>query len=123
MAGESFRVDVWRISQLADDSVGGANVTGTVVYAGLPARIVTTPEEMLLVQQGLETLRTFQVRLRPGTVDVRENDEIEFTFPATGHFYGKKFRVIGVSFSGMTPHDPRGQLVLTVNRSEEAHSG
>ncbi|RMD59249.1 hypothetical protein D6833_11720 [Candidatus Parcubacteria bacterium] len=123
MAGETFRVDVWRFTQLTDDSVGGANITGTVVYAGVPARIVSVPEEMLLLQQGAETLRTFRVRLQRGILDVRENDEILFTFPPTGHFYNKKFRVIGVNFSGMSPYDPRSQLMLTVDRSERAHSG
>jgi hypothetical protein len=57
--GMNNRVRIWRIDYDSDDIVGGAMPTGTVAHSNVHARVEANPEDQLLLQQGLETVRTF----------------------------------------------------------------
>jgi hypothetical protein len=57
--GMTTRVRIHRYSYDEDDAVGGAMPTGTVLHSNVHARIEANPEDQLLLQQGLETIRTF----------------------------------------------------------------
>ena len=120
-AGMNRRCDIYHFTFPTDDSVGGALPTGTVSYWNVPIRMQENPPNQLLVQQGLETLRTFSANVVPGTLNIYERDEIKITKPLDDMFYGKFFRVIGVRYSDLNPRDPRAYLMITLVRSDIAH--
>ncbi len=122
MAGLNCRVDIYRINYGDDDDVGGAVTTGTVQYQGISARIQPSSPEQLLLQQGLETNRTFQATIVPGTLTIHERDEIEVVQPTDHAYYGDRFRVIGVQASDLNRRDPRNYMILHLSRSVRAHS-
>jgi hypothetical protein len=121
MAGDNIRVTVWRMSDSSDDRVGGAVITGSSVYTGVPARIEQEPANQLLAQQGLETLHMFKMRIIPGTITIYERDEIEVTHPFDHHYFGQRFRVNGVMYSSNSPRDPRNYIMLNLTRSDRYH--
>jgi len=119
-AGLHFRVDVWRTNYSSDDIVGGAVVTGTYVYNDVQARMQGNRPEQVLLQQGLETEKTFNLIVIPGTLDIRERDEIRVSQPGNHVYYGRKFRVIGVLYSD-NAQDRNGYIMLSVSRSVRSH--
>jgi hypothetical protein len=122
VAGLNFRINVWRINYNPDDAIGGAVITGTLVYTDLQARMQANRDVQALLQQGLETDRTFNLVLIPGTLDVRERDEIEVCQPIEHQYYGRRFRIRSVSYSDHNPRDPRNYLMITVSRSVTSHA-
>ena len=121
-AGYNVWLNIWRITFPSDNVVGGSQPSGTVVYSHVPARFQANPEEQLLLQQGLETQRTFKATLGPGTLDIYERDEVEVTHPFDHHYFGDRFRIISVSYSDHNPRDPRNYLMLTLRRIVRAQS-
>lgn len=97
-------------------------LTGTVTYWNVPLRMQQNPDQQLLLQQGLETQKTFTGVVIPGTMDIRERDELEITSPRDDHYYGDRFRIVGVQYSDLNPRDPRNYLMLSMVRSERAHA-
>lgn len=121
-AGLNIRVDIIRISNDPDDVVGGAQVTGTVVYQDIAARMQANKEEQLLLQQGLQTMRTYNMVIVPGTLDINERDEVQVVKPTDHPDYGNRFRIVGVRKSDHLPRDPRNYAMLALTRSVEAHA-
>ena len=122
-AGMNIRVKVWRMNTTSvDDRVGGAIITGTNVYNSVMARIDEVPAQMVLVQQGLETLTIFRMTIMPGTLTIYERDEVEVVQPRDHYFYGDRFRVKGVTIPSHNPRDPRNYMTLLLTRSERMHS-
>lgn len=121
VAGLNTRVRIWRMDDIADDIVGGARISGTVAYDYVRARIEANPEEQLLLQQGLETNRTFNALVVPGTLDIRERDELEIVRPYDHVYYGQRFRIIGIQFSSMDKSNPNNYARLSLTRSVRAH--
>ena len=123
MLGLNKRARIWRINYASDDSVGGAVVTGTIAHADIQCRFQEQPADRLLIQQqGLQTRQIYQATVQPGTLDIRERDEFELTQPPDDPHFGKRFRIILSRHSNFTPRDPRAYIILTLVRSEEAHS-
>lgn len=122
LAGLNCRIDIWRVGYGDDDAVGGAMVTGTVQYQNILARVQPSPPEQLLLQQGLETERTFRATIVPGTLTIYERDEIEVVQPTDHAYYGDRFRVIGIQISDLNRRDPRNYMILHLSRSVRAHS-
>jgi len=122
VAGLNSECRIWRIEVDADDAVGGALITGTVVYDYLPIRLQAVPEEQLLMQQGLQTIRTFTAILQPGTLDIRERDELEIIDPYDDIYYGVRFRITSVTYSSHNQRDPRNFIRLGMIRNIRAHS-
>lgn len=120
-AGLNMRFDIYRIDWDADDIVGGAMVTGTCVYENVMGRFQTRPRQQLLLQQGLETERTFSAVIIPGTLDIRERDEVTVVEPYDSVYHNTRFRIVGVSYSDHNPRDPRNYIMLDLVRSVEAH--
>lgn len=121
-AGLNQRVKIWRMVNYSDDEVGGAQVTGTVVYENVLARIDSKHPEQQLLQQGYETIKTFTAILVPGTLDIRERDELEVTQPVDDVEFGWRYRIIGVQYSTHNRRDPRNYLMLNMVRSTRAHT-
>ena len=121
VAGLNAFALIRKIAQGADDSAGGSIVTGTVVHENVGIRIQQQPEEPLLLQQGVEILKTFTALCTPVTLDIDENYEIEVTAPQTYYLYGKPLKVINHRPADFLPSDGRNYVLLTLTRSHEAH--
>ena len=118
-AGNNLKVSIWRMTPGTDDYAGGVSITGSVVYSNLRARMQANPEEQVLLQQGLETLRTFNMEVT-GHWSIRERDEAEITFPPNYPYIDNRFRVVGVRFSDF--NDARKYMILSLTRSMRAHT-
>jgi hypothetical protein len=106
----------------ADTDVGGANIIEIIAYENLPTRIQDEAEEPLLVQQqGLEVDRILSANIVPGNLDVRERDELMVTYPLDHQYYGLRFRIRRVRNSSHTPRDPRNYMILSLEKSLQAH--
>ena len=121
-AGYNCKVRLWRMENLDDDIVGGAVVSGTAAYSNIRARIEANPDEQLLLQQGLETTRTFNALVVPGTLDIRERDELEVIAPSNHIYYATRFRIMGVQYSSMDTSNPNNYARLSMIRSVRSHA-
>ncbi|MBD3268442.1 hypothetical protein GF373_17380 [bacterium] len=124
-AGLNTFFDVYRMESSSDDEVGGAQITGTLVYTRIPGRLTEKSVEDLILQQGVEFVKTFSVILYdtyPIDLDIREQDEIELIEPYNHHYKDDRFRVIDSKISSLHPSDRRANINLTVTRSERSHA-
>jgi hypothetical protein len=121
-AGLNLLGRVWRINTPTDDDVGGAVVSGTVAYSNVACRFMPKSASSLLLEQGLEVEGLYLVEARPPSMDIRENDEFEITFPSYHPEYGKRFGIIGMTRTSMHPADSRGFINLTLKRRRFAHA-
>jgi hypothetical protein len=110
-----------RFSYPADDSVGGAVPSGTVVHENLFIRIKSEEPTLALLEQGLQTPTIYTGMLFAGNIVIEHNDQVEVVAPQNSWFYGKKFRVIGVQRSSNHPAQDRNQIRITLRRFEESH--
>lgn len=122
MMGMNMLVRVWRITEPSDDAIGGALVSGTLLYTGKRARIESQKPDEQLVQQGFETEKIFNMNIQPVSLDIREHDEIEIISPTTHPYYNKRLQVQGVQNQSMSMSDPRSYLLLTLRYKEYAHA-
>lgn len=120
-AGLNNRFRIWRMEEMDDDYVGGSSLSGTVVYSNIQGRMQAQDVDQVFLAQGLETVRQFNAVIIPGTLDVRERDELELIQPKDHWEYGNRFRVMAVSHSDHNPRDPRNYLRLQLTRSVRAH--
>jgi hypothetical protein len=120
-AGMNIQVRIWRYLFTSDDSVGGAQPTGTVLYDAVLARKITRMPDMTFLEQGLETERISQYMLWPATLLIKERDEIQITSPSNHLDYNKKFKIVGIADNGFSPSDARGYLIVSTSRSEVSH--
>lgn len=123
-AGLNLVFRFWRISDLVDDDIGGAQPSGTVLYPQVYGRLGTRKPTQALLEQGLETPTLFTAVVAPPNgiqnMDVEPNDQFEIINPPTSFYYGRRFVIIGIRHSSMT--DGRGYIVLIARRFEKAHS-
>jgi len=105
-----------------DDVVGGAVTTGTIVYQHIGLNMQEMPVEQLLLQQGLETQKSFRGTIAPGNLDIRVKDEMEVTSPYNHPYCNEMFRIINIRHSSFVPDDPRSYIMLTMVRSVRAHT-
>ena len=122
MQGLNVQFDVWRNNYATDDDVGGSVIIGTYLYRNVRGRFQQQPEEQIFLQQGLETVKTFTCNVVPGTLLIKERDELEVVCPVNHYYYGDRFRVVNARPSDFTPNDSRNYLMLTLVRSVEAHT-
>lgn len=122
VAGQNCRSNIWRITEGLDDYVGGATVTGSVVYYDVLTRFESLPEDQVFSAQGLETLRTYRATIVPGTLVIKERDELEIIHPFDHIYHEHRFRITSVQYSTHNPRDPRNYILLGLVRSERAHT-
>lgn len=125
-AGFDHILRVWRESYMitgvsTDDSIGGANPTGTIIYDNVEGRIFIEKPVMAILQQGLETLKIFTANVSPLAINIQENDIVDVVAPVNSFYYGDRFRVIGVRHPSLGPSDPRRYVNITMRRWEIAH--
>jgi hypothetical protein len=121
ISGMNVGFKVYRISTPSDDYSGGALTSGSVAYDFINARFEQQPATQQFLEQGLEVVHLFKVTAIPGTMDIRERDELELIKPTDHWEYQNFFRVIDVHHANHNPRDPRNYLMMTVTRSERAH--
>ncbi len=119
-AGLNLLCSVIRITDGADDSIGGAQPSGTAAYVNVPARISARRPTQVILEQGIEVKEIFTGVLAPGSLTIRNNDQIQVTSPQTSPYYGLLFRVLGYQHSSLT--DGRGFIILNLRRIEQAGS-
>lgn len=116
--GMNIKGRVWRMvnQPSADDDVGGAVITGTIVYPCMDIRFTPRPSNLMLLEQGLETRKFVKVMLWPQSMLIYERDELEVTGPTNHSEYGHRFRIVELNRQGMHPSDPRMFIHATVER-------
>lgn len=93
--GLILKSTIWRMNQAADDSGGGAVITGTPVANNLPTALFSQRPTQLSLEQGLEVPALFDATVKCG-VTIYERDELEVTCPSDSPHYGLRFRILGV---------------------------
>lgn len=111
---------ILRFSYPADDNLGGAIPSGTVLYEPVFARIFTEKPTLALLEQGLETPEMFQAILEPGNMDLRHNDQVEITGPNLSPHKNKKFVIVSIQYPSTL--DERKYQRVVMRRFEIAHS-
>jgi hypothetical protein len=122
IAGSNVIGRIWRISQDTDNSSGGAMITGTVVHERVHLRIQQQPEEMLLLQQGYETPKTWTALCDPVTLDIDERYELEIYLPTNYYLTNKRLRITNHRPADFTPSDARNYVLLTLMRMHKSHA-
>jgi hypothetical protein len=120
-AGFNIKVRVWDMKNNPDDRVGGAVITGSILYDQLDARLHPDPPNDLLLQQGIEVEYIWNIYLRPATLVLEERDEIEVVHPSNHPEYGKRFRVKGIQRTGYHPDDSRGMCFIKASKVKYGH--
>ena len=121
-AGYNATANIWRYVYYPDDTVGGSQPSGSIIYNNVPCRIEPIPAVMALLQQGIEHLEMYHVALSYNGVGVLYNDTFQVIEPHESWYYTGSFRIIDVEHPSMHPSDPRGYLILTIRRNQEAHA-
>lgn len=121
-AGLNALMRVWRVANVADDDVGGAILSGTIVYQCVHCRLTPYSASQLLLQQGLETKRTFGIVTWPPTMVIYERDVVEIIGPTYHPYYGQRFRVLDVERTAIHPADQRGYMTLVVDEYERTRT-
>jgi hypothetical protein len=121
-AGMNAQMRIWRMVNVADDDVGGALMSGTVVYDCVYCRLTPLRATQFLLEQGLETERMATIITRPDTMLIYERDLVEIVGPPYHPQYAQRWRVVDVERTGMHPADRRGFLHLTVSRYDRARA-
>ena len=115
-------IAIWHYFTPSDDVGGGALASGTYSYPYVEARMEQSRADSLLLQQGLEVTKIWNVLCQPANLLVYERDEIEVVNPKNHRYFGKRFRVVSVEESSLNPDDSRGYMMLRVTRREIAHA-
>jgi len=121
-AGLNLWGRVWHINYGADDEVGGAVTTGTVAYEHVHARMDPKAVDYLLLEQGIESEKLWNLQVRPPSMVIYERDEWETTFPINHWTYGQRFRILSVRYPSVHPDDSRGFINLVMSRRQVAHA-
>jgi hypothetical protein len=122
VTGLNLSLDVWRTEYYTDDMIGGAVVSGTLQFHNVIARFEADLPTQVILEQGLETDHIITAVVVPGTLDIRERDEVEIIAPYDHWDINKRFRVVGVAHSSHNPRDPRNYMLLSLTRSVRAHT-
>lgn len=120
-AGTNRVCAITTFSYPQDDAVGGSVPSGTVVFQNINIRVSSEKPVIALLQQGVETEEMFSAFIHPGNIDVKHNDQLEFTAPNNDWFFGKKFRIVAVQRSSNVSQD-RNQIRLSLKRIEESRT-
>ena len=120
MYGLNAKATIWRMSQGADDVVGGAMVTGTAIYTDVQCRLEPLMPNQAQLSQGLEVVKLFAVMISPGTYIIYERDELEVTWPANHFLRNDRLRVQGVEHDSLT--DARAHIELTCSKIKRSRA-
>lgn len=120
-AGLNIVIAIWQYQTPKDDRGGGALDKFVCVYPYIDARMEQSKADLLLLQQGLETTKVWNILCQPANLLVYERDEIEVVWPNNHRYYHQRFRVVSVEESSINPDVSTGYLMLRVTRRETSH--
>lgn len=120
-AGLNIAIAIWHYMTPSDDAGGGALASGSYTYPYIDARMEQSKADLLLLQQGLETTKVWNILCQPANLLVYERDEIEVVWPNNHRYYHQRFRVVAVEESSINPDVSTGYLMLRVTRRETSH--
>ena len=120
VAGLNIKVNVWQMNSDSDDIVGGAMITGTMLYQDVAARLTARRPSQVSLEAGLETDRFFDMVIGCDATGVNERDEIEFVWPLDHPYYAERFRIMGIQLDGR--RRPHGHTQMTLSRIERSRS-
>jgi len=115
--GNNLRVRIWRFNYPNDDEVGGAVPSGTIIYENVEARSQDATPIPAFAIQGVETNKIHQAFVYPGTLNIKEYDQLEIISPPNHPYLGLKMRIDTVQKSNFHPADPRAYILLTMVRA------
>ena len=95
------------------DRVGGAIVTGSLLYERVLCRIEAVPSRMATNLQGMETERRIDCTVADASLVINERDEILVTSPVKHPYYNQRLRVSSVSYDSMIGPSAHVELLLT----------
>lgn|SRR5574341_1411277 len=121
VAGQNIKLRIWAMENQPDNIVGGAVITGSV-FGVYDARLQENPESQLLLQQGLEIVKTFTAIITPMAKGVQERYEADIYAPYDHQYYGERMRIRNVRHSDMNPRDSRSYTLLSLSRSDFSHA-
>lgn len=123
LQGLNAACKIQRRTQAPDDVVGGAVVAFVDLYENVRCRVASIrPGFIDVADQGLETIKPFQVIIWPANYTIYEGDKLIITSPATHPFFNVEFLIISVLIDSISPADARGHIELYVNRYERSRS-
>lgn len=114
MLGLNIEVTFIRNTYVSDDNVGGAIITGSVVYSGIAARLSARRPSQVSLDSGLEVERTFDMIVNGQSLTLFERDEVQVTSPLNSPYYGEEFRILGLQHDSRRPG--RGSLAADVGK-------
>ena len=120
-AGYNLILRVWRIFNLDDDDVGGAQLSGTHV-GDVHVSLSEEDGAQILVQQGYETTRQFTFNCHMPTFLIMERDEVEIIWPGDHFYVNDRFRIERVRHSRHSPRNRNRYMMLRTTRSVESHA-
>jgi hypothetical protein len=121
-AGLNIAIAIWHYTTPSDDAGGGALASGTYSYPYVNARMEQSRADSLLLQQGLEVVKVWNVLCQPANLLVYERDEIEVVWPNNHRYFHQRFRIVSVEESSINPDVSTGNLLLRVVRREISHA-
>ena len=123
VAGITLLCQVWDYNYPADDDIGGALPSGTMLYENVALRIQSNRPTQAIREQGIVGVDTYLGMVRDYTLDIENNNEILITAPASSHYYNKRYRVIGdPQRQSVGATDSRGVLLLNLQRVERGRT-
>lgn len=120
-AGLNVKVDIYQPTYGSDDRVGGANVALTKAYSSISARFSPRRPSQLMLEQGLEVDRVYDLLLQGHGVLLRERDEVQLVWPTDHAHYGHRYRVTGVQESSRRSR--YGPIQATLSRVQQRSGG
>jgi len=118
------RLTVFRVtsSTPSNDTPGGGVLnTEDVLYEGVRAALQDAQGTQALFEQGLETVKMVDCLVEPGTLDIRERDEVMDTVPGNV-YYNQRLRVVQVMAGITAPGHPHAHLELKLRRIVRSRS-
>lgn len=120
MLGLNLKVSFIQNDDAGDDSSGGANITGTVVYSNIAARISARRPSQQALEQGLEVDRIFDMVIVGQGLSLNERDEAQVTWPTDSPYFNEQFRIMGIQYDSRRPG--YGHTEFTLSRIERSRS-
>lgn len=117
--GLNITIEIRREIPGADDEVGGATTSTSIVATGVKARISSLKPTAELRVQGIETSRYYSAVIWPATTDIQENDSI---VPESGSHEGLEFKVTGIQVDSLPSNSNRAHISVRMQHIGDART-
>ena len=118
MIGLNAQVNIYSQYSYTDDRIGGAQITGTLVYSNVLARLEPTPSSLMQTPTGFETARLINIILWPTDLDIRENYTAVVVYPPGHPLFSGTLQIIEVSHDSVP--GSRGHIEVLARKIVES---